>query len=55
MQSVKLKILDKRLGDSIPLPELATSGSAGVDSYSVYIAPVFDRRQFLGRSMMVTH
>ena len=31
MESVKLKILDKRLGDSIPLPELATSGSAGVD------------------------
>ncbi len=31
MHVVQLKILDKRLGDSIPLPEYATSGSAGLD------------------------
>ncbi len=40
MQSVKLKILDKRLGDSIPLPELATSGSAGVDLRACIDAPI---------------
>ncbi len=28
---IQLKILDKRLGDSIPLPGYATSGSAGLD------------------------
>ncbi len=28
---VELKILDARLGDSIPLPEAATIGSAGMD------------------------
>ncbi|HEY8585519.1 MAG TPA: dUTP diphosphatase [Rhodanobacter sp.] len=28
---IELKILDPRLGDSIPLPEPATSGSAGMD------------------------
>ena len=31
MQNIQLKILDPRLGDSIPLPEYATSGSAGLD------------------------
>lgn len=30
-QSIKLKILDPRLGKEIPLPEHATSGSAGMD------------------------
>ncbi|MBI79837.1 MAG: dUTP diphosphatase [Pseudomonadota bacterium] len=40
MESVKLKILDKRLGDSIPLPELATSGSAGVDLRACIDAPI---------------
>lgn len=30
-QKVQLKILDARIGDSIPLPEPATAGSAGVD------------------------
>lgn len=30
-QSVKLKILDSRLGKKIPLPEPSTPGSAGVD------------------------
>ncbi|MGB1093040.1 MAG: dUTP diphosphatase [Oceanobacter sp.] len=31
MHKLQLKILDERLGDSIPLPEYATSGSAGLD------------------------
>lgn len=31
MQSIELKILDKRIGDTIPLPTYATDGSAGVD------------------------
>lgn len=31
MQTIKLKILDDRLGKAIPLPSYATSGSAGLD------------------------
>ena len=31
MIDVELKILDPRLGDSIPLPQAATAGSAGMD------------------------
>lgn len=31
MQPIELKILDSRIGDSIPLPTYATDGSAGVD------------------------
>ena len=31
MRSIQLKILDSRVGDSIPLPHYATSGSAGLD------------------------
>ena len=31
MKSIQLKILDTRVGSVIPLPHLATSGSAGVD------------------------
>jgi dUTP pyrophosphatase len=31
VNSVQLKILDKRLGQEFPLPEYATSGSAGMD------------------------
>lgn len=30
-QRIKLKVLDPRLGDSIPLPEYGTIGSAGLD------------------------
>lgn len=30
-QKIELKILDKRLGSTIPLPHYATSGSAGLD------------------------
>lgn len=31
MNKIQLKILDSRIGDSIPLPEYATEGSAGMD------------------------
>jgi len=31
MKKIKFKILDDRLGKDIPLPEYATSGSAGLD------------------------
>ena len=31
MQKIQLKILDPRIGESIPLPEYATDGSAGMD------------------------
>jgi dUTP pyrophosphatase len=31
MKKIQLKILDARLGDTIPLPEYATVGSAGLD------------------------
>lgn len=31
MQTIQLKILDKRLGHDIPLPDYATNGSAGLD------------------------
>jgi dUTP pyrophosphatase len=31
MRAIELKILDPRVGDSIPLPHYATDGSAGLD------------------------
>jgi dUTP pyrophosphatase len=31
LRSIELKILDSRVGDSIPLPHYATGGSAGLD------------------------
>jgi dUTP pyrophosphatase len=31
LRSIELKILDSRVGDSIPLPHYATDGSAGLD------------------------
>lgn len=31
MNHIQLKILDEKIGTSIPLPELATDGSAGMD------------------------
>lgn len=31
MKKIQLKLLDPRLGNSIPLPEYATGGSAGLD------------------------
>nr|WP_243753470.1 hypothetical protein [Legionella longbeachae] len=30
-QAIQLKILDSRIGDTIPLPAYATQGSAGLD------------------------
>lgn len=43
-QAIQLKILDARIGDSIPLPTYATDGSAGLDlrvciSEPIQIAP----------------
>ena len=35
MRSIDLKILDPRLGDTIPLPHHATDGSAGLDMRAV--------------------
>ena len=40
MQAIQLKILDPRLGDSIPLPEYATEGSAGLDLRACVEAPL---------------
>jgi dUTP pyrophosphatase len=37
---VELKILDARLGDTIPLPQTATVGSAGMDLRAAVEAPV---------------
>lgn len=31
MHTIKLKVLDEKIGNSIPLPEYATEGSAGMD------------------------
>lgn len=31
MQVIKMKVLDNRIGNEIPLPEYATTGSAGMD------------------------
>ena len=35
MRSIDLKILDPRVGDTIPLPHYATAGSAGLDMRAV--------------------
>lgn len=40
MRSIKLKILDSRLGDSIELPHYATGGSAGLDIRACIDEPV---------------
>ncbi len=40
MIDVERKILDARLGDTIPLPEPATNGSAGMDLRAAVDAPV---------------
>jgi deoxyuridine 5'-triphosphate nucleotidohydrolase (EC 3.6.1.23) len=37
---IQLKILDSRLGKDIPLPEYATSGSAGLDLRACLDEPV---------------
>ncbi|RUQ94653.1 dUTP diphosphatase [Legionella septentrionalis] len=38
--TIQLKILDSRLGDTIPLPTYATSGSAGLDLRACIDAPL---------------
>jgi len=40
MIDVELKILDARLGESIPLPEAATAGSAGMDLRAALEVPL---------------
>jgi len=40
MIDVQLKVLDPRLGESIPLPEPATAGSAGMDLRAALETPV---------------
>lgn len=40
MESVAVRILDKRLGDSIALPRYATGGSAGLDLRACLEAPL---------------
>ena len=40
MRSIDLKILDPRVGDSVPLPHYATDGSAGLDMRAIIDAPL---------------
>lgn len=40
MRSIDLKVLDPRVGDSIPLPHYATDGSAGLDMRAVIDEPI---------------
>jgi len=40
MTSIAVKVLDPRVGDSIPLPEYATPGSAGLDLRACLDAPL---------------
>jgi dUTP pyrophosphatase len=40
MKKIQLKILDSRLGKDIPLPEYATTGSAGLDLRACLDEPV---------------
>lgn len=40
LQAIELKILDPRIGDSIPLPHYATPGSAGLDMRACIDAPL---------------
>lgn len=40
MRKIQLKILDGRLGQTIPLPEYATPGSAGLDLRACIDAPL---------------
>ncbi|MGM0450889.1 MAG: dUTP diphosphatase [Pseudomonadota bacterium] len=39
-QSIEVRILDERLGDSIPMPDYATPGSAGLDLRACLKAPL---------------
>ncbi|MDK2776678.1 MAG: dUTP diphosphatase [Pseudomonadota bacterium] len=40
MQKLQVKLLDERLGNAIPLPEYATTGSAGLDLRACTDAPL---------------
>lgn len=40
MQSIQLKVLDPRVGDTIPLPTYATDGSAGLDMRACIDEPI---------------
>jgi dUTP pyrophosphatase len=40
MIDIQVKILDPRLGQSIPLPQAATHGSAGMDLRAALEAPL---------------
>ena len=40
MRSIELKILDPRVGESIPLPHYATDGSAGLDMRACIDEPI---------------
>lgn len=40
MRSIELKILDPRVGDTIPLPHYATDGSAGMDMRACIDGPL---------------
>jgi len=40
VRNIELKILDPRVGDTIPLPEYATDGSAGLDMRAVIDEPL---------------
>lgn len=40
MYKLQVKVLDERLGDSIPMPEYATTGSAGLDLRACLDAPL---------------
>lgn len=40
MQKLQVKVLDTRLGNDIPMPEYATSGSAGLDLRACLDAPL---------------
>jgi len=40
MRSIELKILDPKVGESIPLPHYATEGSAGLDMRACIDAPM---------------
>jgi len=40
LRSIELKILDPRIGDSIPLPQYTTDGSAGLDMRACIDEPI---------------
>lgn len=40
MPSIQLRILDERLGSEFPVPEYATSGSAGIDLRACLVGPL---------------